>query len=98
MQVSHGIYFRWTFFETEATVEIRSYPQMAPTADMCNMVRVPSQVYVKRDGYRLVAFPARLEKPVIEDQTDDPTPFGYRANDFVAQVPVRWGQGSGIRV
>ena len=67
MQVSHGIYFRWTFFKTEATIKIRSYSQVPPTADMCNTVRVASQVFVKRDGYRLVALPARLEKTVIED-------------------------------
>ena len=66
MQVSHGIYFRWTFFKTEATMEIRSYSQMPPTAGMRNMVRVPAQVFVKRDGYGLVAFPSRFEETVIE--------------------------------
>ena len=50
MQVSHGIYFRWTFFETEATIEIGSYSQMPPTADTRNRVPTRSQLFVKRDG------------------------------------------------
>ena len=91
MQISHGIYLGWALFETESAIEIRSYPHMPPAADMCNMVRVASQMFVERDVHRLVASPARLEKAVVEDQTDDPTPLGYRANDLVAQMPVRWG-------
>ena len=71
---------------------------MFPTTEICNIVRMPSQVFVERDGYRMVAFPARLEKTVIEDQTDDPAPFGYRADDRVARMPVGRGQGSGVRV
>jgi len=67
MQVRHGIYLRWTLFKTEAAIEIRPYPHIAPTADTRNVVRVPSQVFVKRDGYRSVAIPARLEKTVVED-------------------------------
>ena len=64
MQVGHGIYFRWTLFETEAAIEIRPYPKMPPTADVGNMVRVASQVFVERDGYRSFASPAGSRKPL----------------------------------
>jgi hypothetical protein len=41
----------WTFFEAEATIEILTYSEMFPTTEVCNIVRMGSQMFVRRDGY-----------------------------------------------
>ena len=62
------------------------------------MGRVPPQVFPERNGHRTASFPARFEETVVEDESGHPTPSGHRADYFVAQVPVRRGQLSGVRV
>jgi hypothetical protein len=54
--------------------------------------RVPPQVFSEREGPRSISVPARFEETVVEDETDHSTPVSHRADDFVVQVPVRWGQ------
>ena len=51
MQVGHGIHLRGALFETEAAIEIRTYPQMPPTTDVRNVVCVEPQVFAVRNGY-----------------------------------------------
>src|SRR5215831_1544644 len=71
---------------------------MAPTTEMSNIVRMASQVFVQGDCYGFILSPARFKKTVIQDQTNDAPSLGDGANDGIAQMPIRRGQGLRIRM
>ena len=98
VQVGHGVYLLWALFESEAPVQVRSFPDVLPTTDACDVGRVPFQVFLERDGHRCGPVPVRVEETVVEYETDHPTPIGHRADDLIVQMPVRRGQRPGVRV